>query len=391
MNPPSSSTSSSKADAPSTVRAKLSVVAWFVVALLAVDVSLGWVFEYPQQVGVKPSRLQKYFDYGQSIESRILRMIGPDNDSASLLSKAGWWEFVSKEDIESQPVDPNATRINIFGMSFANHLAQAMISLQPGAFDVEMYDGPAAPLNHAYALYQRNRGQTDERIVILGVLDSSLPALETMTGATWMTDSPPPYTYPRYLLENGKLKKIEPVASSLNELRRIMTDDPEARQRMLQQLEKHDAFYHPFVYQHDLWDHSTLARLIRRAWATRQFQSTLDRYRNASGFKTNTDLIPVAQAILIEFAASVRADDKIPIVLLFNTLNYGDQLYQTLGPALKQQGIPYLSSHTIIPPTDRKNFISDGHYTPESDLKLAQALIELIEDISGASVATVSR
>lgn len=56
-----------------------------------------------------------------------------------------------------------------------------------------------------------------------------------------------------------------------------------------------------------------------------------------------------------------------------------DHLYQTLKSTLVEKEIPFLSSHTICPPDDPRSFLIDGHFMPEKDAELAQAMIEITE------------
>ena len=79
MHPHSSFTSSSEADIDqgdplekrrSEIRDLLSVSAWIVVFLIAIDVSLNVAFPSPTDLHTPPSRLQQYFDQGSQPDDR---------------------------------------------------------------------------------------------------------------------------------------------------------------------------------------------------------------------------------------------------------------------------------------------------------------------------------
>src|SRR4051812_8768728 len=96
----SSSTSSSEAEFDtgdplegrrrSEIRDLVSVSAWIVVFLIAIDITLNVSFAFPTDLHVRPSRLQDYFDHGRSIEGKIRRMVGPTDETSAPIVEAGW-------------------------------------------------------------------------------------------------------------------------------------------------------------------------------------------------------------------------------------------------------------------------------------------------------------
>jgi len=56
-------------------------------------------------------------------------------------------------------------------------------------------------------------------------------------------------------------------------------------------------------------------------------------------------MVELAQALVSEFAARVRADGAIPYLRLFNDRGYDDHLYQLLKPVQVLDAISYYSTH----------------------------------------------
>ena len=88
----------------------------------------------------------------------------------------------------------------------------------------------------------------------------------------------------------------------------------------------------------------------------------------------------MARGIVRNFAREARNDGVIPVVFLVNNFGYSDLLYQALKPTLDADKIPYLSSHTIVSPSDPRGYLPDSHFTDANDEKLARALAEIIEN-----------
>ena len=67
------------------------------------------------------------------------------------------------------------------------------------------------------------------------------------------------------------------------------------------------------------------------------------------------------------------------MIYVVNSFGYGDQLYRALAGTLQEQRIPYLSTHTIVNPSDPAGYLPDSHFTDANDRKLAEALATLID------------
>ena len=106
-------------------------------------------------------------------------------------------------------------------MSFSGQIADQMVRLDRGLAS-QSFGGPAAPLNHSYACFVRRieAKRYRESIQILGILASSIPRMETISGLTTSFEAPEPFTYPRYsLTPNGHLMGYMPSITSEEDLR----------------------------------------------------------------------------------------------------------------------------------------------------------------------------
>ena len=350
------------------------LVLWSLAAIFLVDIAINSIFKEPIN-NIQPSKLTRYFDYGRSVESKLFRLVGTDDTNAANITKAGW--FLS----DNKLVEENSRRqIYIYGMSFSNHIGE-IISQQDKTFDVKMFAGPGAPLNHSYTYYQRHRPHQKGDIVILGILASSIPRMNTLTHMTKSFESPAAHFYPRYRLDmNDKLIKKQISIDSLSELRLAMYDETRWRE-VKKILEQEDSFYDPIIFSRNVTDKSAYARLLKRAWAQKHTLEIIQHYHYKNGFKNTDRLIDVSQRLVSDFAKQVRKDGAIPFVILFNNRDFGDHLYVMLKPTLELNSIPYYSTHRDFPAEDLSNFIPDGHFTPAVDDKIAQSILKAISSL----------
>jgi hypothetical protein len=206
---------------------------------------------------------------------------------------------------------------------------------------------------------------------------------------TWHFEVPCPHLYPRYFLEGRKLRQIEPIVKSSAELREALAD-PQLWRAVVDQLESHDAFFEPRVFNADFGDHSALARTLRRAWGQKRLRETRAIMHGPDGFTNATGAVDTARVILERFAKDVRARGQLPVVLLFDNRGYADHLYQALGPWLEERGVPFIATRDIAPASDLSNFVPNGHFIEEVDLELGRALAALLAD-HGVGQAPVTR
>lgn len=352
------------------------LVLWIVLFLCLFDGLINLLYPYPSVPNVKAGELNRYFNYGRSIEGKLPQIIGPTDDSSSKFAVVGWL------DPASLPAEPppgwgegKNKLVSIYGMSFAGQVGYALQELDRN-IGLRLVAAPAAPPSYTYAAYQLDRGRHHADVVILGVLASSVKALRSISALTWQFEAPVPYTYPRYFLQDGKLMAIEPKVTSLGQFR-TARQNPSQWQDVLAQLQAYDEYFDSFLFKQSWLDRSVLVRMLRRAWAQRHQAAIEQKSHTANGFNPEYE-IPLLRAIVSDFAKTATHDGKLPIVLLFNDRGYDDHLFQALKPTLEQESIPYISSHTIAPASVPTNFVKDGHFTKQANLKITEAVLELI-------------
>jgi hypothetical protein len=196
---------------------------------------------------------------------------------------------------------------------------------------------------------------------------------------TWNIGFPMPYTEDRFLIENDKLQVVHPPYDSFEHYVDAFSD-PTKWSAACGVFAKYDTMYSPFIRQATFLDHSSLVRLLRRAYGQRLERTARATVLDQTGFRPDSEQIRVARAIIREFAQYARADGMIPIIYVVNNLGYSDYLFQALKPALEADKIPYVSSHQIVSPNDPRGYVPNSHFTDSVDEQIARALIKAIED-----------
>lgn len=357
----------------------LKTLAWTGLFLGLMDAAVNFLFAYPQDPQItSPPKLPLYFEYGRSVEGKLDRMIGESDKASAPLTQAGWLH--DEAQLSGLPTNPEAadgTCVAAYGMSFTFRVCDAAQKLDT-KLTVRGRGGPAAPLNHSYALFRDDLGRHESSVAILGVLASSFPAFNSVSHLTWNFEFPGVYTYPRYHVENRELRTFETGIDSLEDFRQLKSD-PAAWANFSSQLAEHDAFFSPFLFERNALDKSSLLRMIRRAWWQRHKRSVEARYHTRDGFTNEYGAIETARYLLVDFAARSREHSMMPIILLFNDRGYSDHLHKALGPTLAEHSIAFVSTHELAPATDVSNFQGDGHFRPELDEVFANELLDLIE------------
>lgn len=83
--------------------------------------------------------------------------------------------------------------------------------------------------------------------------------------------------------------------------------------------------------------------------------------------------------IVRSFAYEARKDGLVPVIFVVNNLGYGTQLYDAVKGSLAACDIPYLSSHTVVSPSDPRGYLPDSHFTDANDDRLGRALEKVID------------
>ena len=357
----------------------LPVLAWTLFFLLLIDVGINYLFPYPKAVDIKPGQLANYFDYGRSIEGKIRRQIGVDDALSSAVSRAGWIKSLIEDAVPTRPGPDRNLLIASYGMSFSNHVVSAVARID-SRIDIRLLAGPGAPPNYAYAAYLLDRHHHEGKVVVLGVLASSVRGMGALSGMTWQFEGPAPYTFPKLTLSKKADEVLSEVwldARSLGEFRATL-NDPIRWNRLVEQLREADDFYDPFLFHQNLLDESSLVRLFRRGWAKYQSGIIEGRIHNAKGFVEESSYVATLRTLVSQFAKTAREDGKLPVVLLLDTKGYFDHLDRILVPILERENIPYVSTNAICPASNAANFVSDGHFTEAANDKIAQATYQLL-------------
>lgn len=352
------------------------ILLWTVGSLILIDTIVGFIFRYPSTPQTEPSTLQRYFDYGRSIEGKLRHYIGSSPEQDAAIMKAGW---LKKGCDVATITPPNKLGIDIYGMSFTSHIADHMEQLDSG-LAVQRFAGPGAPPNHSYACYIRRTeaNRTRAPVQILGVLASSIRRMETIGGLTTSFEGPQPFTYPRYSLDsNGNLVGHYPTITTQNELHEALADAAKWS-LYLNDLATNDTFYTERIVKADVFDHSVIARMIRRAWGQRIQRDRTTNLRTADKLSGESSIAPVFRAMLIDFAFKVRQDGKRPVIILIEDQGYGGVLSTMAASALRDNHIEFISTSSIVSPDDSGNYLADGHFTPVADEKIARAVLDLL-------------
>jgi hypothetical protein len=354
------------------------LAAWVIIGLAVIDTLINVLFSYPNDPRVtNPSRFQIYFDYGRSQEGKLARITRADKSQTAPITLTGWYNPLV---VEEPATNSNREIVTFYGMSHAVNLAHALGRVS-NRFVPRAVGAPGATANWAYGAYLRDRGGGASRAVVLALMSGNLAMITTMSPLTWNTDFAMPYTADRFLIENGKLDVVHPPYTSFDGYVQTF-NDKEKWSEALRVFAKYDSMYDTFIMRANILDHFTFFRLIRRAYAQRIIREARHAVLDHNGYNPNTEQIKIAQKIVEEFATHARNDSMVPIIFIVNLFGDSDYLYQALRPTLEHNKIPYLSSHTIASPNDPRKYLPDSHFTPETDNRMARALIKIIDDVS---------
>ena len=361
----------------STIRSStVATLAWTLLFVVVIDIAINLCFPMPASNQVEPSMLQRYFDYGRTVESKLHRMVGRDDADAAPIVRAGWLDRECTQPIAAS--GPQATGVSSYGMSFSNHVGAAMEAVDP-SIRVAFRAGPSASVNHSYACFHmlHDARRDPNPIQVIGVLASSLNRMLTLTALTTSFEVPMPYTYPRYRVgPDGTLGEETPLVHSTDQLR-----DPIAMQAFFEQLAHGDALFDRWLMIADIGDHSSLVRIVRRAYAQHRGGSRASEWAVPAAHGGNdAEIGDVVSALLLRFATESRAAGQSPIVLLIQDRPGKDELFRLLAPRLRQNDIPFLSTHDIVPTSNPANFLADSHFTPAGDRLVAVKLLAMIRE-----------
>lgn len=377
MHPPSSSTSSSEA-APAASRWRTAglTAAGFAVTLLLFELLCWIAFNHTP---LRNASMRSYFWYGSSYESKLRQLVATPNPAPNSILFAGW---INEQALADKPADVDVT---VYGSSFAGNLGKAMRELRP-ELKLRFIGGPGAPLNHAYGFYELDRSKRKTRTAVIGVASEDVAQVLTMNIGSVNADAPMPYFFPRYELVGGRIERTgTPLINSPDELARAFRDDPALWARQLDVMAQHDDAFQRPLFAASALDHSLIARFVRRGLAKRHADNYVAQAYGSRGFKKDSHIIQVFEAVLLRMVEDLRAEGVKPVVVLFSTRDYANHLDVLMRRTLEANGVPVVSSFDLCPSTDRTHYIPDGHFTPQCDLKTAQATLAVLDQDGGTT------
>lgn len=199
---------------------------------------------------------------------------------------------------------------------------------------------------------------------------------------------------PRFIVEHGALVLLPSPVLSLDDWRPFL-DQPED----VRAFGVHDQWYEPMVYENPLYDFSATARLLTNVYLRlryRYFDS--DRMVAGGAFNTAAPAFEVTAALLLEFAAAVRAVGARPIILILpnredvRASRAGEAtVSSTLIEALDGEEVWDLAEAFATAPSGVNQetwFMPYGHYSAAGNYLVASWLGDrLIEEYADADSA----
>ena len=348
---------------------------WLILWVVIIEMSAHLIYDY------LPQSLQRYVNYGLSVESKIRQTVGKTDEETDFVKTLGWLDPSREQwykNKKTKATQPDHTLLAVYGMSFAANVTKKVVAHYP-KFESRFVGGPDSPPNHSYAMWLLDQDLHQADVVIWGILSSNVKAMESMTSLNRNFEAPLPYTYPKFKADKGNLQVNYPPILTLAEFRSALYNK-EKWNEYVTYLEQEDKFYHSFLFKENILDQLILGRFFRRSLALRANQQQSDIYHAKTGFDPNNNAIQALNLMVTEFAQQVRAKKQLPIIMLFSIQGYDNHLYNALAQTLTKNNIPFLNSFTVADPANSKNFIADGHFTPTNDKKMAEKLVNLIKN-----------
>jgi hypothetical protein len=109
----------------------LSVIFWIVLWLLVIEGVIYAIVPYNPPTE-PPNSIQKYLEYGRSVEGKIRQMVGPTDETTTPVTLAGWIDTERKRwnTVPTHPETPDGLLIAIYGMSHAQGLGRALDKIE---------------------------------------------------------------------------------------------------------------------------------------------------------------------------------------------------------------------------------------------------------------------
>lgn len=344
--------------------------------LIILDISIGYIVKYPENPFENyPSSLQTYFNKGRSVTGRLKQMISEHGVSGR--AENGWLgTAVASDTLKVDSLNNINLKIRIYGMSFSNHMGEALHKVKPNA-EVTLFHGGGAPPNYVLNAFLHDSTKSDAQIAVLGVYASGIYGVLCNTGFTWNFEMGRPYTYSSYTLKREEVVERRSEIQSLNEFKNTlyMKSDFE---KYLNNMKKNDPFYSSYLIEETFFDKSLIYRLIRKGYSSGFMRRINAKYYSSKkGILPGTDMANSLNAIYKKFNEEARNADLFPVVFLINTTGFSDHLYQFSKNYLEENSIPFISTHFSAPVEKRQFFLDDGHFTEDANKIFAKELLAL--------------
>lgn len=344
------------------------VVVWMVVA----DWAVGTAF---RPGATRLPELQRYFEYGRSVEGKLAQMVTGVRDGRIL--SAGWIDAQQLQQLPAVPSQGTDLLVAAYGQSFTMNAINAAADLDKH-LTVRRVGGPGAPASHSFWAYRVDAPMRKADVAVFGVLSSTVGQLSSSSGLIWMFENPAPFTFPRFRVVEGRLQEELPLIRSEAEFRDAFAARGPHWEAFKRQLAANDKGYDAFTFSESWVDASTIGRLIRRGWVAHHQAYDDGVYSPERGFDPGAEEVRTLRQILLEANALARARGERLIVLLLHTKGHGDRLHAVLKDTLERAQIEYLSTHALFSANDPSNFLPDGHYAVAANDALSSALQQRI-------------
>ncbi len=348
-------------------------VAFWVIAWLAlIDFGVNLAFP-PKANASQASGLQRYFEYGRSVEGKLAQAVAGNPADAPILS-AGWIDDKALQQVPTETPAASNLSVTLYGQSFTFNATKEAARLD-GHIALRGVGGPGAPPNHSYAAYKADAPYRKADVVVFGILSSTVGLMGSMSGLIWMFESPAPFTFPRYRLNGEQLVEELPAIHREAEFRDAFARRSPQWAQFRTQLRTSDRGYDRFTFDESIADKSSVVRLMRRGWVAHNQSYDEGVYTPGVGFNTRSEEVRVLKAMLLDMAARTRERNERLLVLLLHTKGQGNHLHAALKDTLQSAGIDYVSTDSVFSANDPSNFVADGHYTESANGLLAKAVL----------------
>jgi len=319
------------------------IFGWTLLALLGLDLIVKHGIGYHEIDRRKQNRIQRQAFEGRPIESKLKHYVRYAKTVRPSIS-SGWADTIYRRGTFLRPEIDGQPSVTFYGMSFSNHVGKQFDALEEG-FNVRLIAGPSAPLSHSFYSFINEPELEAANVPVLAVLLEGLPGLYAVVDAGYKFKSPHAYLFPRYSVDDGELRVIEPPVRDFASFASGVEGSTAQWDLYRSHLLNHDSFVDPFVLDASFLDNSFCVRLLRQAWVRHKYETVLEHWKN----DVDWEMMTIANRLLTEFHQRALDRGQRPIVLIVNARGH-NAAEAVLAEHLKREGIPFLLTSSICPP-----------------------------------------